>query len=332
MAVEEIAVLGGGNGAFTTAGDMSLAGKRVRMWTAFPQEFEELFETRTVQVEGFGRTGKAKIDLVTKDLGEAVKGARIIFSPSPAFSQEEIAERLGPYLEDGQIIVLSPGSMGSYLFGRVLKKNNSWRDITVAEPGTLPYLTRKTSPTGVLVSGHAVRLPVGVFPAMKTGETINIPDAYADSRFNPEVDKKTGFHTRSILCMPLRNKDGEIIGVSQVLNKKGGPFTERDERRLAAFSAEASIALENAKLFEDILNMKNYNESMLECMSNGVISLDADRAIVKCNAATLRILQKQDIHALLRTSVVDLFSETNPWILESIDKVMTTMKKLALLF
>jgi opine dehydrogenase len=174
MAVEEIAVLGGGNGAFTTAGDMSLAGNRVRMWTAFPQEFEELFETKTVQVEGFGRTGKAKIDIVTKDLGEAVEGARIIFSPSPAFSQEEIAERVGPYLEDGQVILLSPGSMGSYLFGKVLKENNSWRDIAIAEPGTLAYLTRKTSPTSVLVSGHAVRLPVGVFPAKKTDETVNI--------------------------------------------------------------------------------------------------------------------------------------------------------------
>ena len=174
MAVEEIAVLGGGNGAFTTAGDMSLAGNRVRMWTAFPQEFEELFETKTVKVEGFGRKGKAKIDLVTKDLGEAVKGARIIISSSPAFTQEEIAEQVGPYLEDGQIILLSPGSMGSYLFGKILKKNDLWRDITIAEPGTLPYLTRKTSPTSVLVSGLAVRLPVGVFPAKKTDETVDI--------------------------------------------------------------------------------------------------------------------------------------------------------------
>jgi len=174
MAAKEIAVLGGGNGAFTMAGDMSLAGNRIRMWTAFPQEFEELFETKTVQVEGFGRTGKAKIDLVTKDLGEAVKGARIIFSPSPAFSQEELAERLGPYLEDGQIFLLSPGSMGSYLFGKVLKENNAWRDITVAEPGTLPYLTRKTASNSVLVSGLAVRLPVGVFPAKKTDKTVNI--------------------------------------------------------------------------------------------------------------------------------------------------------------
>jgi opine dehydrogenase len=126
MSPKEITVIGGGNGAFATAGDMSLAGHRVRMWTAFPQEFEKLFETKRVKLEGLGRTGDAKIDLVTKDLGEAVKGAKVIFSPSPAFSQEDIAERLGPHLEDGQIIFLSPGSMGSYRFGRVLKENGWW--------------------------------------------------------------------------------------------------------------------------------------------------------------------------------------------------------------
>ena len=173
MPTKEIAVIGGGNGAFTTAADMLLAGHRVRMWTAFPQEFEKLFETKRIKLEGLGRTGEAKIDLVTKDLGEAVKGVEVIFSPSPAFSQGDIAERLGPHLKDGQVLFLSPGSMGSYLFGKVLKENGWWRDIAIAEPGTLPYLTRKTGPNAVLVSGLAARLPVGVFPAKKTGEAIN---------------------------------------------------------------------------------------------------------------------------------------------------------------
>jgi adenylate cyclase len=90
-----------------------------------------------------------------------------------------------------------------------------------------------------------------------TGETINIPDAYKDSRFNPEIDKKTGYITKTILCMPVKNKKGKTIGVTQVLNKKGGPFTKVDENRLRAFSAQAAIALENARLFDDVLNMKN---------------------------------------------------------------------------
>jgi opine dehydrogenase len=174
MPVKEIAVLGGGNGSLTMGGDFSLAGYGVRMWTAFPQEFEKLFDTHAIKLEGLGRTGDAKIDLVTEDLSEAVRGAQIIFSPSPAFSQENIASLLSPYLEDGQIVFLSPGSMGSYLFGKVIKEKDTRKDIAVAEPGTLPYLTRKTSPNAVLVSGLAVRQPVGVFPARKTEETLNI--------------------------------------------------------------------------------------------------------------------------------------------------------------
>ncbi len=159
-----------------------------------------------------------------------------------------------------------------------------------------------------------------------TGQIINIPDAYSDPRFNQEVDKQTGFHTRSILCMPVKNKDGEIFGVFQVLNKVDGVFTEHDATRLNAFSAQVCVALENAKLFEDVLNMKNYNESMLESMSNGVLSLNAEKRIVTGNAAALRILQQDNLDALVDVPVADVFDQHNPWLLKSIDKVMTSMK------
>ena len=168
MSVKEIAVLGGGNGALTTAADMTLAGFNVRMWTAFPEEFGEIYETKTVKMRGLGRQGDARIHVVTRDIGEAVSGADVIISPSPAFSQGAIAETLAPHIEDGQVLVLSPGSMGSYLMAKVFKEKGCTRDIAIAEPGTLPYLTRKTAFDEVLVSGHAVRLPVGVFPARKT--------------------------------------------------------------------------------------------------------------------------------------------------------------------
>ena len=102
-----------------------------------------------------------------------------------------------------------------------------------------------------------VRLPIGKglsgFVA-KTGETINIPDAYNDARFNPEVDKKSGYRTNNMLCMPMRNRDGKIIGVFQMLNKKGGPFTTQDEEFINALSIHASIAIENARLAQEMVN------------------------------------------------------------------------------
>jgi signal transduction histidine kinase/CRP-like cAMP-binding protein len=101
-----------------------------------------------------------------------------------------------------------------------------------------------------------IRLPIGKGIAglvAQLGETINIPDAYSDSRFNPEVDKRSGYRTRNILCMPMKNKDGTIIGVFQLLNKKDGPFAPDDEHFIDAFSAHASVAIENARLAQEMV-------------------------------------------------------------------------------
>ncbi len=101
-----------------------------------------------------------------------------------------------------------------------------------------------------------IRLPLGKGIAghvAKTGEIINIPDAYADPRFNPEVDKATGYRTRNMLCMPLKNKDGKIIGVFQLLNKTGGPFDDSDVQFIEALSAHASVAIENARQAQELV-------------------------------------------------------------------------------
>ncbi|MGA0083623.1 MAG: GAF domain-containing protein [Steroidobacteraceae bacterium] len=122
-----------------------------------------------------------------------------------------------------------------------------------------------------------------------SGESTNIPYAYADLRFNPSFDRQTGFFTRSILAVPIINKNGAVIGVTQVLNKKGGVFTDEDEQRLKAFTAQVAIALENSKLFDDVQRMKSYNDSILASMSNGVITLDPADKVVTCNGASERI-------------------------------------------
>ena len=97
-----------------------------------------------------------------------------------------------------------------------------------------------------------IRLPIGRGIAgyvAASGDTLNIPDAYLDPRFNPDIDKQTGYRTTTILCMPMRNKDGKIIGVFQLLNKRAGPFTADDENFIAALSTHASLAIENARLY-----------------------------------------------------------------------------------
>ena len=154
-----------------------------------------------------------------------------------------------------------------------------------------------------------------------SARTVNIPYAYADLRFNPSFDKQTGYFTRSILCVPLVNKQGRVIGVTQMLNKRGGAFTDEDEGRLKAFTAQISIALENAKLFDDVQSMKNYNESMLESMSNGVLTMDADGKIVTCNLGGAKILKIRRAEDMLDRQCEDVFVEQNAWMVERINKV-----------
>ena len=165
-----------------------------------------------------------------------------------------------------------------------------------------------------------IRLPnsAGIAGAVFTSqETVNIPYAYADLRFNPGFDKQTGYFTRSILCVPIINKDGKCIGCTQALNKKGGGFTEEDESRLKAFTQQVAIALENAKLFEDVAKERAYNHSMLTSMSNAVITINDEGKIITCNKAGLKILKIRS-DDIIGKKTEDFFTNGRSWILEKV--------------
>ncbi|MBN2446924.1 MAG: GAF domain-containing protein, partial [Phycisphaerae bacterium] len=80
---------------------------------------------------------------------------------------------------------------------------------------------------------------------------VNVPDAYADERFNRNVDKETGFRTRNLLTLPLENLEGELIGVLQTLNKLHGPFDNEDEELAQTLGAQAGVALHRGVLLEE---------------------------------------------------------------------------------
>ena len=177
-----------------------------------------------------------------------------------------------------------------------------------------------------------IRLPndAGIAGAVfQSQETINIPYAYADLRFNPSFDKQTGYFTSSILCVPIINKDGECIGCTQALNKKGGGFTAEDESRLKAFTQQVAIALENAKLFEDVAKERAYNHSMLTSMSNAVITIDDEGKIITCNKAGLKIL-KIRLSDIIGKTAEEFFTNGRSWILDKI-KICEETKQVELL-
>lgn len=100
-----------------------------------------------------------------------------------------------------------------------------------------------------------IRVPLGVGIAghtAKTGQIINLPDAYADPRFNRAVDASTGYRTASLLCVPMYNTNREVVGVIQALNKRGGPFLGEDEELLLVLGGQAASAVENALLHEEL--------------------------------------------------------------------------------
>jgi len=101
------------------------------------------------------------------------------------------------------------------------------------------------------MEGKVIRIPSGAGMAgycFKTGETVNLEDAYKDPRFNREVDGQTGYHTRSLLCMPVYNRSGGTLGVIQLLNKREGVFANEDEAFLRTFGTHASVFIEMAQL------------------------------------------------------------------------------------
>jgi len=111
-----------------------------------------------------------------------------------------------------------------------------------------------------------IRFPSGIGIAgdvAKSLKTANIPDAYDDDRFNPEFDKQTNFRTKSVLCMPMKTRKGELIGVIQVLNKTdGGVFLEQDEVLLEALCTQAGVAIVRARLTEAFLEKQRIEESL----------------------------------------------------------------------
>jgi adenylate cyclase len=177
------------------------------------------------------------------------------------------------------------------------------------------------------VGAGGIRIPANAGIAgtvFTTGKTMNIPDAYADPRFDQRVDKRTGYRTRNILCMPIISKTGARIGVTQVLNKKGSaPFSAKDESRLRAFTAQVAVSLENAQLFDEVVSVKTYNESILKSTSNGMLTTDSDGKVVTANDAALIILAT-DSDTLIGRPAADVFGEDNAWVTAAIDKVAAT--------
>ncbi len=170
----KIAVLGGGNGSYAAAADLSEQGHDVRFWRRDAAAFAPTLAAQSVDLKDFKGTRTVRLVLATTDLGAAVRDAALIVMPTPAFAQEDIARALAPHLADGQVLFLPPGTFGSYVMLRTLRDAGCRAQVSIAETGTLPWLTRKHGPNLTAITTRASRLPTGVFPARRSAEALAV--------------------------------------------------------------------------------------------------------------------------------------------------------------
>jgi CheY-like chemotaxis protein len=164
------------------------------------------------------------------------------------------------------------------------------------------------------MGGQVIRFPADRGIAghvVATGEVLNVADPYADSRFNPNVDRQTGYRTRSILCGPLRARDGRIVGVLQVLNKRGsGPFLAADVKLFERVTSRCALAIENALTY-DRLRSAEAGGAQLLVRSPKVLIADRDATTV----GKVRELFEDDLivlHAVDATELVQTAEGERP--------------------
>ena len=130
-------------------------------------------------------------------------------------------------------------------------------NLTKADRGTLYLYDKESNELWSLIAmgqgKNEIRLKMGEGLAgyvAQSGEIVNIKDAQKDKRFNPNYDLTSGYITKSVLCFPIKNQAGEIVGVLQLLNSKNKEFSIKDEKFLTALGIHAALALQNALLLE----------------------------------------------------------------------------------
>jgi adenylate cyclase len=158
---------------------------------------------------------------------------------------------------------------------------------------------------------------------LRTNRTISVADAYADPRFNQDIDGITGYVTRSLLSTPVHGVNGKPIAVMQVLNSRHDSFSAAEERRLRSFASQAGAALQNAQHFADVLALKSYTESLLRSLPDAVIKLDASLRIVGVNDSARKLLGL-DLDQLPTNPADELWGPHNRWLIESLAYVART--------
>ena len=170
--MEKVTIVGGGNGAFAAASDLTLRGNQITLFE-LPQFFDglsEVVERGGIEMEAFPGNGLeggfAKLHKITNNIQEALNASDIVLIIVPSYSMKTIASLCAPYLRTGQIVALCPANVGGSLyFQQILKKSGNPAQVHFAEFSCMMYACRKKTPSSVWVRGYKHGLGVAFFPS-----------------------------------------------------------------------------------------------------------------------------------------------------------------------
>lgn len=169
----KVAIIGGSNGGYAMAADLTLQGHEVGWYVRDPDRHGAVLESRSLELTGVGVTGRADISFVSQDLEQVLAFADDVLVPLPSFAHWAIIEELAPKVRDGHTVIFTPGTLLSSVAARAVQRSiNPGREVTWGESATLPYGTRRTGQTRVNLNCLVTHNPLATIPASRTEETV----------------------------------------------------------------------------------------------------------------------------------------------------------------
>lgn len=218
MTVSKIAVLGGGNASHTISADLTLKGLSVNLFEMerFADSMRTVFETGEIEMSGVAGSGKARLNMVTSDIAQAVAGVEVIFMPLPGFTVGPYAELLAPYLVDGQAVVMLPGSLSALEFLTAIRRLGCKSDVIAAETGGLPFATRLVAPGKVKTFHIRAICTLATVPGNRCQELYKkIEGLY------PFAPRKTVVETGLAHLTPLLHPVGTLLNAGRIERSHG---------------------------------------------------------------------------------------------------------------
>ena len=272
MEKKKICVIGAGNGGSAVAGDMTLAGHSCRLFE-FPEyadNIKPIIESGGIKVTGIARTGFAELEIATTDIDRAVRGADLIMVTTQALGHERTARELAPVLEDGQVVILWPGSGGTLIVRKIWDEQGMDKKVLLAEAVTFPYCCRRLEGPGT-VNIHRIDGPnmlIAALPATDTAAVIEaLEGTYADNVKAAVNILEPALYNVNIIVHPV----GALLNMGRIEYCKGEFYMYKEGITPSVKKVVYAMDSERSALFKALgYKPYTYDEIFTDCFNMSV--------------------------------------------------------------